>query len=92
VGGDFWVWVAKTRMATRITSRGRDALRRMVPHIFGSVGDVVDGRCQKNSRGSQINAATDTIHVLYRDVSRIAFFLEYMYSKYSVFNLLPIQY
>jgi hypothetical protein len=29
---------------------------------------------------------------LYRDVSRIAFFLEYMYSKYSVFNLLPIQY
>jgi hypothetical protein len=26
VGGDFWVWVAKTRIATRFTSTGGDAL------------------------------------------------------------------
>jgi hypothetical protein len=26
VGGDFWIWVAKTRMATRFTSPGGDAL------------------------------------------------------------------
>jgi hypothetical protein len=30
VDGDFWVWVAKTRMATWFTSRGGDALRRVL--------------------------------------------------------------
>jgi hypothetical protein len=34
-----------------------------------------------------INATTHTIHVVYWDVLCIVFFLEYMYSKYNVFNL-----
>jgi hypothetical protein len=30
VDGDFWVWVAKTQMATRFTSCGGDALTQLV--------------------------------------------------------------